>query len=227
MGITCNVFYDERERKIVAELPITLQTSLVRVKDVDGNPVGSVRLQNLKENWYIEWQISYFDENRRLVELGEMFRLLVTKWKVIDEAEIKELYSYLKNRDAFFEETFFVHTEKDEEKDEKAEKFEGFTLLYKKAPILRKQLSDGSFIHIELRHKQRAVGYQAMLYIFIPMGGVMSRLDGSPVVGRPARQNEIVLWFPTKENIIELMKGFSVMSKKHLKDIISIVEKFL
>lgn len=221
MNIKCNVFYDEKARKIVVELPITLQTSLVRVKDVDGNPIGSVRSQNLRENWYIEWQISYFDENRRLVELGEMFRLLVTK-KVINEARIKELYSYLKNRDVFFEETFFINIEK----DEKAKKFEGFTLLYKKAPILRKQLSDGSFIHIELRHKQKAVGYQAMLYIFIPIRSVISKLDRNPIVDRPAHRNEVVLWFPTEEHIIELMKGFSVMSKKHLKDIVSIVKKF-
>jgi hypothetical protein len=113
------------------------------------------------------------------------------------------------------------------EKDEGAGRFEGFTLLYRKAPTLRKQLSDGSLIHIELRHKQKAVGYQAMLYIFIPIKNLVSKLDRSSLVGRPARQNEVVLWSPTKEHIIELMKGFSIMSKKHLKDIMSIVERFL
>lgn len=223
MGTKCNVFYDEKREKIVAELPITLPTSLVRIKDIDGNPIGSVRLQNLRSDWYAEWQISYFDENRHLVELGEMFRLLITKSKVVNETEIKELYHHLKNRDVFFEETFFTFTEK----DGKAEKFEGFTLLYKKAPILRKQLSDESFIRIELKHKQRAVGYQAMLYIFIPIKDVISKSDGSSIVNRSARQKETVLWFPEKEHIIELIKGFSIMSNKHFKDILSIVEKFL
>ena len=223
MGIRCKVHYNEKSRKIVAELPITLPTSLVRVKDIWGDPIGSVRSQNLNENWYAEWQISYFDENRQLVELGEMFKLLVTKLKDVNETEIKELYNHVKDRDFFFDETFSISTEK----GEKAEKFEGFTLLHRKAPILRKQLSDGSIIHIELRHKQKAVGYQAMLYIFIPIKNVISKSDGSFIVNRPARQKEIVLWFPGKEHIIELVKSFSVMSKRHFEDILSIIEKFL
>lgn len=47
MGVKCHVYYNEEKKKIVAELPITLQTSLVRVKDTWGNPIGSVRSQNL------------------------------------------------------------------------------------------------------------------------------------------------------------------------------------
>ena len=152
-----------------------------------------------------------------------MFKLLIIKMKAVNKTEIKELHYRLKDREVFFEETFSVSTEKGGE----AEKFEGFTLLHKKTPILRKQLSDGSFIHIELRHKQRAVGYQAMLYIFIPIKNVISKSDGSSIVNRPARQKEVVLWFPGKGHIIELIKGFSIMSKKHLEDIVSIVEKFL
>jgi len=180
MGIRCNVCYNEERRKIVAELPITLPTSSVRVKDIWGDPIGSVRSQNLSGEWYAECQISYFDESRQLVELGEMFRLLVTKSKVVNEKELRALYHHLKDRDVFFEETFSSSTEK----DGKAEKFEGFTLLHRKTPILRKQLSDGSFIHIELRHKQKAVGYQAMLYIFIPIKG------SAPFLGQPAE----IIW---------------------------------
>jgi len=223
MGVKCDVSYDENNKKIVAELPITLPTSLVRIKDIDGNPIGAVRTQNLKGDWYAEWQISYLDENRHLVELGKMFELLVNKCKVISKAEINALYHQLKTRAVFFEEAFDISTEK----NGKPENFEGFTLLYSKTPILRKHLSDGSFIHIELSHRQKAVGYQAMLYIYIPIKDVTSKLDGSSIVNRPAHQKEIVLWFPQKEHIIELVKGFAMMSKKHLGDIIFIIEKFL
>jgi hypothetical protein len=223
MAFKCKVFWDDKEGKIKVELPITLQTSLVRVKDIDGNPIGSVRSQSLKEDWYVEWQISYFDENGQLVELGKMFELLATKCKAFTEAEIKELSRCLENRRVFFEETSFISMEK----NGSFERFEGFTLLYRKTPILRKQLSDGSLIHIELRHKQKAVGYQAMLYIFVPIKNLVSNLDKSSLIGRPARQNETVVWCPTKEHITELMKAFSIMSKKHREDIMFIVRRFL
>ncbi len=220
MGIKCRVLSDD-QRNIVVELPITLPTALVRIKDKDGNPVGSVRQQNLRKGWYIEWQISYFDENKELVELGEMFRLLVEFGK-LNEAEIKELYQNIQKRNTFFEEIFSVCLEE----SKKPPEFEGFVLWYRKNPILRKYLSDGSIIHIELRHKQKAVGYQAMLYLFIPIENVRSK-EGELIINRPARQKEVVVWFPKKEHIIELVKAFSCMSRKHFEDIMSIVRSFL
>jgi len=41
----CEVFI--KDKKIVVELPLTSQTSLVRIKNKDSLPVGSVKKQNL------------------------------------------------------------------------------------------------------------------------------------------------------------------------------------
>ena len=225
MAVKCKVFYDNVKRRIFAELPLTLQTSLVRIKDVYGHPIGSVRRQELKENWYIEWQISYFDEKKHLVELGKMFELAVTKLGIISRQEVIELYKYLENRAKRKKYVEQLSTRLVE--GEISKEFEGFKLIYRITPVLRKSLSDGSFIHIELKHKQKAIGYQAMLYIYIPLKNTVSKVDNKPPVGRSAYVKEYVLWSPTKEHIIELLKGFSLMSQKHLRDILEILRRFV
>jgi len=222
----CEVYYDSRENKIVVELPITLPTSLVRIKDMNGNPVGSVRKQKLRDEWYIEWQVSYLDEGGNLVELGKMFEIAVTKAKMIGLMEVTGLYEYVRRRfemkGPYFENAFPIEIIM----NKNIEGFEGFRLFYRKIPILRKYLSDNSFIHIELKHKQKAVGYQAMLYIYIPLKNTISKNTHEPPIGREASVKELVLWYPMKEHIIELMKAFSMMSRDHASDIMKIIEKF-
>lgn len=59
--------------KVVCLLPITLPTSKVRVKR-DDEPV-SVRQNNLKEDDLLEWQISYYKDEKILIEVGKMLEL--------------------------------------------------------------------------------------------------------------------------------------------------------
>jgi len=215
MADKCEVYL--KNGKITVELPLTKQTSLVRIKDKNGLPVGSVRNNQLLEEWFLEWQVSYFDADRNLTELGKMLKFGIEN-KIIDRSDLDNLHLFATSKRVFFDNLTqsieSLHKE-----------FEGFSIFNKKIPILRKFLPDGSFIHIELQHRQRAVGFQPMLYIFIPLKNVEDR-GGNNIVGRNANKKEIVFWYPQKTHILELLKGFVIMSESHKRDIIEILDLF-
>jgi len=200
--------------KIVCLLPITLPTSKVRVKR-DDEPVA-VRQNNLKEDDILEWQISYYKDAKILIEAGKMLEL-VFQHGIITKDELKELEDYINRVSNLFDEDFEIT------KEETKNRFIGeFKIIYRHVPIIHKDLDNGCFIEAELKHKQRAVGYQPMLYIFIPAKNVVAT---HPLIGRSAVSKEIVKWSPTKNDIIGTIKSFAVLSHNHRDDIIGIIEK--
>jgi len=214
--------------KIVCLLSITLPTSKVRVKRND-EPIF-VRQNNLREGDLLEWQISYYkkdkkgrdilDENgeKTLIEVGKMLELAY-EHRIIADEDLKKLEAYVKGIPNLFDEGFKIT------KEETDEKFLGeFKILFRHVPIIHKELDNGCFIEAELKHKQKAVGYQPMLYIFIPVQNVVA--DGS-MIGRSAKPKEIVKWSPTKNDTIGAVKTFAVLSQKHRNDIIEIIERIL
>jgi len=174
--------------KIVCLLPITLPTSKVRVKRND-EPFA-VRQASLKEDDLIEWQISYYDRDRNLVEIGLMLKIGYENG-LFSRADLESLKNFAENVRNFFSETFDI--EKLNTEDLFLNEFE---VLYRKVPIIHKDLTNGCFVEGELKHKQRAVGYQPMLYIFIPIRNVISATDKQPIIGRTAHSKEIVCGFP-------------------------------
>jgi hypothetical protein len=169
--------------KIVCLLPITLPTSKVRVKRND-EPL-SVRQNNLKENDLLEWQISYYKEGKILIEVGKMLELAF-QHRIITEEELEKLKDYVDKIPKVFDEDFEITKEKTDKN------FLGeFKVIFRHVPIIRKDLDNGCFIEVELKHKQRAVGYQPMLYIFIPVKNVIADDSLSSLIGRPAESKEI------------------------------------
>lgn len=213
----CEVQFEKG--KIFCLLPITLPTSKVRVKRND-SPLA-VRQVVLEDNDLIEWQISYYDQNRKLVEVGRILELAYEN-NLISGAELKELKQYADNVSEFFAESFSI-----EKLPANNNFLNEFQVLFRKVPIIHLNLTNGCFVESELKHKQRAVGYQPMLYIFIPVKNVISNEDGSRIVGRKARANEIVLWSPTIKDITGTIKTFSVLSKIHNQDIREILTNLL
>lgn len=217
MGLTCT-------------LPITLPTSKVRVKRVkrtkyteEVRPV-SPRKEKLESDDYLEWQISYVSDSG-LVEFGLMLKEFYDHG-ILTRDLICDVVERLGREDVkTFEEHFKI------EKDlECCGGHEEFKLIYERTPILRLLLNDGSFIDVVLRHKQRAVGYQAMVFIYIPISSqnlkpVKSSADS--LVGMIAPKNEAVEWRPEKEHVIALLKAFIIASPKHREDIKKIISRRL
>lgn len=210
--------------EVVCELPITLPTSKVRIKriirrnDIEEVTPISPRKTILRENDYIEWQISYI-YNNELVEFGLMLREFYNNG-YLTNTEICNILKNVENT-LTFEESFSI--QRDMKSSKRANEF---VLIHEKIPILRLPLSDGCFIDIVLRHKQRAVGYQAMIYIYIPINNrnLKSINTNNSLLGRQAYEKERVVWFPKKEHVEGLLKSFLVASSNHREDIKNILK---
>jgi len=206
-----SVFWDESENTVKCKLPITSPTSKVRVKRKGLEPVAT-RQVKLCEDDYIEWQISY-GEVKKLSEFGEILALAY-KNGIVKKDDINEVKKEFENTKTF-EELYKISRE------ETGKDYHKFKVLYEKTPILRYEFDDGHYIDIVLRHKQRAVGYQAMVYIYIPI----DKVEPKNLVGRRANPRERVVWTPKKEHILGLLKAFLIASKDHRNDMIKIIEK--
>jgi len=198
-------------------LPITLPTSKTRVKR-NGNPVAT-RKTSLRKGDTIEWQISYLKEHKELSELGDITKLAYENG-IISGYQLKCFLNELRDYKEFFDEKYGI------KKILTDELFYDFKVLSEKTPILNKYLGDGYYVSVVLRYKQRAVGYQSMIYIYIPIEEVISE-DGTSLIGRTARVKEIVVWNPSKEIIFATLKAFAVASKKHNDDIQKVISIIL
>jgi hypothetical protein len=205
LGIHCE--WNDSENQIECLLPITLPTSKVRVKRRGIEPVAP-RQTKISIEDFIEWQISYKDRTGRDIELSEILSLAY-KNNIISQNDIYSIIEKFKDAPTFAE-MFYINRESSQNSS-----FYGFKVLYEKTPILRSDLQDGCYIEMTLKHKQKAVGYQVMVYIYIPVKNVIP----NTLIGRTAKQKEKVLWIPRREHILELLKAFLLASKTHREDI--------
>jgi len=200
-----SISWNESKRVIECKLPITKHTSKVRVKREGVYPIATKK-EILTDQDYIEWQISYIKKDE-LIEFGKILSIAYNRG-VVTKGDILSLVERFKDIKTF-EETYEIFRSITEEK------FKDFKVIYEKIPILRYELKDGCYIDIALRHKQRAIGYQAMIYIYIPLKNVQPKL-----VGRSAQPKEEVTWLPKREHILGLLKSFLIASRKHRDDIV-------
>lgn len=227
----------EESGGIVLELPLTKPTGKVRVKRRTKNfgvPVAT-RREELLEKDYVEWQISYATEeaSETAVESIRLSdgRIGFELAKILCEA--KRL-GILREKD-FNEMKEFAKSVRDKTIEEKEEIVRirvgeevagGFVRFEEKVPVFVKE-ADKYFIEIVLRHKQKAVGFQSMVYLCIWLKN-MENSEGNPPIGRPARSREHVKFKITDGNIIkDVVKAFAIASRKHNQDISEIVEQVL
>lgn len=190
---------------IECKLPITMPTSKVRVKRDGIYPVATTK-EILTEQDYIEWQISYL-RGDELIEFGEILKIAFERC-IVTKDDIESLFEHFKEADTF-EEKFRIN------RSTTNETFRHFKIIYEKTPILRREFDDGCYIDIVLRHKQRAVGYQAMVYIYVPLKNTQPCLIGSR-----AQSKQMVKWVPRREHVLGLLEAFLVASKKHKEDMV-------
>jgi hypothetical protein len=224
-------------------LPLTDVTGKVRVKEISpdgfGIPVAPSKV-SLGEKHYLEWQIGYDipNTNSPTVVLQIKFqRNGETKYghelsKIIFEAVkvgilstndlIGEIRKLEKIPATEFEESRPVQIETT------TNSANGFQSSVQRLPQFTKSTPHGS-VQIQLKQKQRAIGYQAMVYVCLPLNQVLDA-TGSPRKPSPAKSKETVFYDFNRKNadlILDVVDAFGIASQQHNEDIRKILGKIL
>ena len=213
MAEYCDVEY--LNGRLICYLPITTPTGKVRV--LRGDQPVATRQSPLHKGDVIEWQISYFTNgHQRLVELGKLLDL-ACHHNIIGRDELLRFLTKIGTQREFFAQRYSISTSL----GGLPEDFYGFSVLKKTVPVLVRNINN-ILIWVELRHKQRAVGFQPMLYLRIPVEAVLPNL-----VGRTAEPRQVVTWEPPTSILLPTARAFSIASSKHQNDMIDVLRRVL
>ncbi len=227
-----------------ARLPLTDVSGKVRVKaesrDGFGLPVAPSKTV-LGAKHYLEWQIGYdvphtnsptvvpqvkFTRKGETKYGHELSKILfdgvrmgfLTTNQIAREIQLLEKYAY-----GTFEESRTVEVEVSTNKTA-----DGFQSAVQKVPQFTKVTPYGS-VQVLLKPKQRAVGYQAMIYVCVPMNQVLA-MDGTSRPESAAKSKETVLYEFNAKNadfLLDIVHAFGMASKQHNEDIRNILGKIL
>ena len=227
------------DAKLIVKLPLTNPTGKIRVKRREetsnyGIPIAT-RRELFKENDYVEWQISYATndppidsrvENIRLNgQIGfELTKLLCegVKIGILSDKDLKEMKVFI---DDISQNDTLEENEKILRENFQSQVKGGFQKFIEKVPLFIKNNKEkGYFVEIVLKHKQRAVGLQAMVYLCIYIEKLKDE-HGDSLIGRIARPKELgilEITYENKEIIVDVVKAFAIASWQHRNDIASI-----
>ena len=225
-------------------LPLTDVTGKVRVKEktVDGFgiPVAPSKTA-LGTTHYLEWQIGYDTPDAKDISVVPQIKFTrkgETKYghelsKILFEAVrlgllstnelVREVALLKKNSTGTFEESRAVEVEVSTNTTAN-----GFQSAVQKLPQFSKTTPHGT-VQIQLKPKQRAVGYQAMIYVCLPMTEVLA-MDNTPRKSGPAQSKETVYYDFNRENVtflMDIVHAFGIASAQHNEDIRKILGKIL
>ncbi len=235
---------DTLTNAVRVRLPLTDVTGKVRVKektrDGFGLPVAPSKT-SLGKEYYLEWQIGYDSPNTNspssvpeihFVRKGEtkygheLSKILLEAVRIgilsTDDLR-RELAMLPRLAEKSFEERETIQIEGAKKPDET-----GFARSVQRVPQFVK-FSDHGFVQIQLKQKQRAVGYQAMVYACLPMDQVLNAA-GEPRKSGTAKSKETVFYRFDHENVgflLDIVHAFGMASKQHNDDMEHILGKIL
>jgi R.Pab1 restriction endonuclease len=105
---------------------------------------------------------------------------------------------------------------------------DGFMRFVEDVPLFEKETRSGC-IEIQLKQKQRAVGYQAMVYVCLPFDKIITA-KGEPRPAGPAHTKETVRYIFSAENIdflFDIVRAFGIASRQHNEDLTKILDAIL
>ena len=225
---------------VIIGLPLANPTGKTRVKvksnSLDfGKPLAT-RQNVISGNCYAEWQIGYDNpdpnaegvirevkfyargERKYGAELTAIFYKGL-KNNIFAKGILNDLISFANSvsQEDLIEENVSISRVT---LGSKALKGLTFHIIEEKYPLYLLVKSDYE-IEVVVQHKQRAVGYQAMIYVCLPIKNAEEK-----VIGRPAKPKEFIHFKvnQTENNFVfDAFKVFSLASKKHNEDIKSIL----
>ena len=238
------VLVETNHNSVRVRLPLTDVTGKVRVKEKSsdgfGLPVAPMKT-SLGGKHYLEWQIGYDIPNTNSPSVVPEIKYLrngETKYghelsKIIFEAVrlgilstndlAREIETLEKIPASDFEENQAVQVEVATNPAA-----DGFQSAIQRLPQFTKTTPHGR-VQIQLKQKQRAVGYQAMVYVCLPMNEVLT-MDGSPRRAGPAKSKETVYYDFNRANaslLLDIIHAFGIASQQHNEDIRHILEMIL
>lgn len=224
-------------------LPLTDVTGKVRVKEMQPNGRGiSVAPSQtaLGKKHYLEWQIGYDVPNTNSPsvvpqihfqrdgktkyghELSKMIFAAVQLGLISTNDLIQEMEDLKKIPPSEFEENRAVQIEVSTNFSN------GFQSAVERRPQFTKTTPHGS-VQIQLKQKQRAVGYQAMVYVCLPLDQVFDTSSHLRKPG-PAKSKETVYYDFNRDNaafMLDIVRAFGMASQQHNNDIRQILETIL
>ena len=225
-------------------LPLTDVTGKVRVKEKSSDGFGlpiAPSKTSLGKKHYLEWQIGYDIPNTNspsVVPELKFQRNGETKYghelsKIIFESVrlglistndlVREIAVLKKVKPAEFEESQAVQVE-----TETNGAADGFQRAVQRVPQFTRSTPYG-WAQIQLKQKQRAVGYQAMVYVCLPANLILD-MSGNPRPPGPARPKETVFYDFNRDNVgflLDIIHAFGLASPQHNEDIRKILGKVL
>lgn len=225
-------------------LPLTDVTGKVRVKEKTasgfGRAVAPIRTK-LGARHYLEWQIGYDepgtnspssvpaiqfirkDETKYGHELSKLLFESLRLGLLSTNDLLRELAALKSIAPDDFEESQPILVEVSTNHSAN-----GFHRAVQIVPQFTKTTPHG-WVQIQLKPKQRAVGYQAMVYVCLPLDEVLG-MDGEPRPPSPARSKETVYYDFTRENapfLLDIVQAFGLASQQHNEDLQKILGKIL
>jgi R.Pab1 restriction endonuclease len=225
-------------------LPLTDVTGKVRVKEMNpdgfGIPVAPSKTV-LGEKHYIEWQIGYdipstnspsvvpeinFQRNGETKYGHELSKIIFDSVRLgllSTNDLIREIEALKKIQPSEFEENQAVQVETSTNAAAN-----GFQSAIERLPQFTKTTLHGS-VQIQLKQKQRAVGYQAMVYVCLPMNQVWD-MHGNLRKPGPAKSKETVYYDFNASNaafILDIIHAFGMASQQHNEDVRQILVTIL
>jgi hypothetical protein len=219
------------------DLPLTNVTGKIRVKERSDNfsfgKPFSTKQNVINDKCYLEWQIGYDVKDESLSNeqvnfirektkakkyIFELSIILLNgiKEKIFDYKLLDNLISFASsvNKENFIDNNYRI-----KRSNIGRNNLEGieFLVLDDEYPVLM-NINDEYQIEVVIKHKQRAVGYQCMLYLLLPLKNAMP----SDLIGRSAKTNEMAYYFidENQNNFIEdTFKVFSICSHDHNSDV--------
>lgn len=236
-----------RDGFVEVRLPLTDVTGPARVKqragDGFGVPIAPSRT-DLDGSCYIEWQISYdtignehpslvpevkFQRDSRTKRGCELTKILVgaLDQRVLTRGELKKLRGGLDElREVDLESSEKVTLQPDPKRGAGVPReFERFA---QKVPEFVASTPEGS-VEIQFKPKQRAVGYQPMVYVCLP-SKAWCQPSGAPRIRGHARVKETVCFrfgAGQRDLLISIVRAFGVASREHNEDLTKILDAIL
>jgi hypothetical protein len=177
--------------------------------------------EKLKEIFEKHKQILIIKEHKDnktyvMYELADLFEMSM-KNDVISKEEMKELLDF--NKEKIDIEAQYSVKRKSLNKTIS----ENFEYYEENAPLFIKRMNDKFFTEIQIKHKQRAVGYQGMVYFCIWIKSLKDKEEKS-LIGRKAKSNEKVIVELSKEDLFNIAKTFMITSQDHEWDMKKILK---
>jgi hypothetical protein len=238
------VLVETTSHAVRVRLPLTDVTGKVRVKEKSsdgfGLPVAPSKVA-LGKKHYLEWQIGYdipntnspsavpeikFTRNGETKYGHELSKIIfvAVRLGILSTNDLVHEFESLKNiQPNEFEENQAVQVEVSTNAAA-----DGFQSAIQRLPQFTKTTPHG-WVQIQLKQKQRAVGYQAMVYVCLPLNEVLA-LDGTPRRVGPAKPKETICYDFTRTNsdlLLDIIHAFGIASPQHNEDIQKIIGEIL